>query len=235
MNKRQKNKRIKIGSTAKQRRKNKELCERYPFLIPRNVWTDEICWVNKKYDNTLADDFPRGWWKAFGLMMCEELREELISQNYLDKFRVFDIKEKYGALKFYYGSAPFSVDNIENIIDKYSHLSENICIKCGKPDVPMINTGWYSPYCYDCFRNMIKYMEHYYYIKHIDNYVVETEDEIKDKYNKYICSKDHRMVDAYTVRHFSQFGNWDKIIDVSDTANKIRSHWEERNKNGSVR
>ena len=96
MNNRQKRKRIKIGSTAKQRRRNKELCKRYPFLIPRNDWTGEICWVNKKFDNTLADDFPRGWWKAFGLQLCEELREDLIKCNYLNEFRFFQIKEKFG-------------------------------------------------------------------------------------------------------------------------------------------
>ena len=72
-------------TTKKQREKNKTLCKRYPFLIPHSVWTDEIIWdmkwngkKDKAYNYTLADDFPDGWWKAFGIQLCEELREDLI-------------------------------------------------------------------------------------------------------------------------------------------------------------
>ena len=70
-------------STRAQRKKNKALCKRYPFLIPRQVWTDKIIWLNKPYDWTLKDEFPYGWWKSFGLQLCEELRNELIKYNYL--------------------------------------------------------------------------------------------------------------------------------------------------------
>ena len=143
-------------STSKQRKRNKELCERYPFLIPRNVWDDQIIWERykdtKKWDYTLADEFPSGYWKAFGLMMCEELREELIKYNFLDKYRVVQIKEKWGQLRFYDNGYPVG-SAISDIIDKYSKLSENICIKCGKPDVHILNYyGWISPYCEDCFQ-----------------------------------------------------------------------------------
>lgn len=215
MNNRQKRKRIKVGSTAKQRRRNKELCERYPFLIPRNDWTGEICWVNKKFDNTLADDFPRGWWKAFGLQLCEELREDLIKCNYLNEFRFFQIKEKFGQLRAYTGSLPIE-SNAHRIIDKYSYLSENICIGCGKPDVPMLYDGWYSPYCFDCHRKK------YYNIK-------KPIDQVKVEYDNYICDKQHWMSNTYTVRHYSKDGDWDETIDISDTAKLIRDNWAKRN------
>lgn len=216
MNNRQKRKRIKIGSTAKQRRRNKELCKRYPFLIPRNVWTDEITWERwrdeKKYGWTLAKEFPTGWWKAFGLMMCEELREELIKYNYLEKFRFEQIKEKYGRLEAYHNGIP-KESSINNIIEKYSILSENICISCGKPDVPMLYDGWYSPYCFDCHRKK------YYNIK-------KPIDQVKVEYDNYICDKQHWMSNTYTVRHYSKDGNWDETIDISETANRIRNNWK---------
>ena len=217
MNNRQKRKRIKIGSTAKQRRRNKELCKRYPFLIPRNVWTDEITWERwrdeKKYGWTLAKEFPTGWWKAFGLMMCEELREDLIKYDYLDKFRFEEIKEKFGQLRIYYNGIPIESD-VNNIIDKYSILSENICIKCGRPDVPMINiTGWISPYCYHCFNKINKRIMDFGYEK-LD-------------YEKCICDKKEiKMPDSFTWRHFSKDKSWDETIDISETANRIRNNWK---------
>lgn len=29
-------------------------------------------------------------------------------------------------------------------------ISRNVCIVCGKLDVPMVNRGWISPYCREC-------------------------------------------------------------------------------------
>ena len=49
MNKRIK-KKVKHWSytTAKTRKRNKALCERYPFLIPRYYFANEIYWTKKK-------------------------------------------------------------------------------------------------------------------------------------------------------------------------------------------
>ena len=83
MNKRIKKKKRRFHATSKERKYNKELCKRYPFLIPRNVWSDKVSWMRdkgyiarhghreydrtKKYDYTLAEGFSDGWWKAFGM------------------------------------------------------------------------------------------------------------------------------------------------------------------------
>ena len=102
MNKRIK-KKIKHWSytTAKTRKRNKALCERYPFLIPRYYFVNEVCWMRKKYDNTIVESFPRGWWKSFGILLCEDLREELIRCNFLKQYRIIQLKEKYGQLRIY--------------------------------------------------------------------------------------------------------------------------------------
>lgn len=221
-----KKKRIKIGSTAKQRKRNKELCKRYPFLIPRNVWDDKIIWERhrsvKKYSYTLAEDFPKGWWKAFGLMMCEELREELLKYHYLDKFRFVQIKEKFGGLRAYTGSVPRD-SKVHDIIEKYSILSENICISCGKPDVPMTNDGWYSPLCYDCFRKgHIKYRRRIAMLRG-ENYEPLTEDEIRSRYEDIVCDEDPRMADTRSWISFSVDGDEKHTVDISETAERIRS------------
>lgn len=229
MNKRQKLKRIKIDSTAKQRKKNRELCEKYPFLIPRNVWTDKVIWDKdiKKYSITLADEFPRGWWKAFGLMLCEELREDLIRCNYLYKFRFNQIKEKYGHLRCYHNGIPIN-SNADRIIDKYSNLSENICIRCGRPDVPMTNcVGWYSPHCYHCYKDIRRRSERYWKTNNYD-FTPMNEDEIFESYEESICG-DRKMVDWFPIHHFTKDGNHVEIVDVSDIAKKIRNHWEGHN------
>lgn len=67
----------------------------------------------------------------------------------LYKFRIIDLKEKFGQCRLYinYGSS-----ELYNIIDKYESLSWNTCIKCGKP-ATHTSKGWISPYCEDCVNN----------------------------------------------------------------------------------
>ena len=146
MNKRQKKKLI--------RKENKKLCERYPFLIPRHIWTDKIMWEVPKYDwryttpytYTLLDEMPPGWRKAFGKQMCEEIRESLIKHNQLYDYRITQIKEKYGSLRWYDFGAPAEV---YDIINKYSKMSEKYCFICGQP-ATKISLGWICPYCDKC-------------------------------------------------------------------------------------
>ena len=51
---------------------NKKLIEKYPFLMPRNVWTDELL-KDYDYSFTLYDEMPKGWADAFGMQMLEEI------------------------------------------------------------------------------------------------------------------------------------------------------------------
>ena len=140
------NKRLK---KKKLRQRNRRLILRFPFLIPRNVWTDK---VPKDYDYsyTLMDNMPNGWCKAFGFQLLEELREELIKWTCLNQYRVVQIKEKYGQLRWYDNGTPSGSD-IHGIIEKYSVISENVCISCCKPDVPMTMADWIHPSCEKCY------------------------------------------------------------------------------------
>ena len=74
---------------------NKELIEKYPFLLPRNVWTGKVS-EDYDYSYTLLDDMPEGWKNCFGEIMCEIIKDALVKNNYLEKYRISQIKEKYG-------------------------------------------------------------------------------------------------------------------------------------------
>ena len=131
---------------------NKELCDKYPFLIPRNVWTDKVP-EDYDYSWTRLDDFEDGWRIAFGEQLCEELKEALEKANYVEQFRFSQIKEKYGKLCLYnFGCNAEAWD----VIHKYEKMSKYICKHCGKP-ATKVSTGWISPYCDDCAEKLSKY------------------------------------------------------------------------------
>lgn len=108
----------------------------------------------------------------------------------------------------FYCQAPREV---QDIIEDYSTLSENICIKCGKPDVPMINTGWMSPVCKECFEHNQR-----------TNKWAPT-----GTYESYIISKDPNMASERHWRRFAPDGNTqDFSRDISDKAEKIRARYK---------
>lgn len=174
--------------------KSSILCVKYPFLYPRNRFTDKhynnwklhdlICEANKKaieYDfknctrkvisvkwlivskfyglihkilelifiiptYTEWDFMPKGWRKAFGIKMCNDIKKQLKKDKILYRWRIMDIKEKYGTLRLYcnYGST-----ELYDLIDQYERDSILYCIKCGKK-AEYISKGWISPYCSNC-------------------------------------------------------------------------------------
>lgn len=155
---------------------NRELIEKYPFLLPRNRWTGKPS-EDFDYSYTELDAMPKGWREAFGEQLCEELKQELIRaesertdspeerrrfvgwyqvdpppdypDDLLHVWQIMQIKEKYGTLRLY---SSFSTPGMGDIIRKYTDLSERTCIDCGKP-ATKISLGWISPWCDDCAGN----------------------------------------------------------------------------------
>lgn len=125
---------------------NKQLIEKYPFLLPHNRWTGKVH-PDYDYSYTELDAMPDGWRTAFGEQMCEEIEEELEKHNLQNEYRISQIKEKYGTLRWYDFGATEKI--LREIIPKYEKLSERTCIKCGKP-ATRVTLGWISPYCDDC-------------------------------------------------------------------------------------
>lgn len=107
---------------------------------------------------------PDGWVKAF----ISDLRKELADAigSYADDFEVFQIKEKYGVMRLYWGwkdrdytsEEEIDLENIttdvDEIISKYEKISKNTCAVCGKPATKM-TTGLIIPVCDYCFDNEV--------------------------------------------------------------------------------
>ena len=186
--------------------RNKRLIKRYPWLCPADWYGNPI----KKLDYTYTwfGNINRGWAKAFGMMMIHEIDEILKKAHCENDLTIIQIKEKFGSLTIYF-SAPHEVyQPVQRVIDKYSHLSENICALCGKPDIFMTFSGWNFPLCKSCWD------------KHMND---------KRTYEEVISDKDTgRMADSYTIRRFSTEGTQDTTYDISDTAERIRKRYEKR-------
>lgn len=95
------------------------------------------------------DAVEPGWNKAFGKQYLKDLKKQLKKDKMLYKWRITQIKEKYGTFILYcnYGSP-----ELYNIINKYESLSWNTCIRCGKP-ATYTSKGWIAPYCEECVNN----------------------------------------------------------------------------------
>lgn len=132
--------------------------KRVDFIISRwyYFWYKTIKWFNEQIldriciipSYTELDAMESGWRKAFGIQMCKEIKKELKKHKFLYKYRIIQIKEKFGYLHWYDGGSPKD-SKIYDIIRKYEQISAKTCGVCGKP-ATKISKGWIYPYCDDC-------------------------------------------------------------------------------------
>jgi len=127
---------------------NAQLIDKYPFLYPRDRYTDEPI-QDYDYSFTEMDAMPVGWRLAFGDDLLNELNEELLENDYVDDYRIVDIKEKWGGLRWY--DNWYSERWNDDILSKYEKMSEKTCIVCGKP-ATHITKGYIMPVCEDCMK-----------------------------------------------------------------------------------
>ena len=154
--------------------KNYFLCQKYKFLKMYNVYTGKFC----GYHSTWYDFIPSGWKKAFGKDLCKELKKALKKDKFYKKFRIIEVKEKYGTLRIYH----FGIsDRAYQVINKYEKMSWDYCINCGEKalyDTYDFNL-YICPYCEKCFKEIVK--------SRLKNYTFEGKkfEELKEK-----CKKD---------------------------------------------
>ena len=139
---------------TKEQRQNKKLIKRYPFLLPRNVFTDKI---PEDYDYSYIrgiGELPKGWEKLF-LQMCEDIRTPLVKAKQLETFRFTQIKEKYNQMECYNCGA---TEEVLDIIDKYCVMAGYVCTVCGKP-ATFETEGYIASYCDDCWKDLTRHSE----------------------------------------------------------------------------
>ena len=78
--------------------------------------------------------------------MSEKIQDTLESRcpEHLDKFRILQVKEKFGTLRVY---TNLYLDAIEDIIDEYVKLSSVTCEVCGNRGSLHLIRGWFSTLC----------------------------------------------------------------------------------------
>lgn len=113
-------------------------------------WVDkkilDKIFIFPKYTEWDALKGYKGWYKTFGDDLLKELRKQLVKDKLLYKFRIRDIKEKWGVLEIY---TNYRTDGVGKILDKYKSLSRKTCIYCGKP-ATYCTKGWVRHICEDC-------------------------------------------------------------------------------------
>jgi hypothetical protein len=123
------------------------ICQEYPFLIPRD-WEGNI---DREYDYSyISLAIPQGWATLF-FQMCADLKKVLVEEGYLDTFYFVDVKEKYNTLRCYPGH--FETDKISQVLRKYEYLSQFICTRCGKPATKEITQGYIESLCDVCWES----------------------------------------------------------------------------------
>ena len=148
----------------------------YPNYPPKNAWYVtgtvgfETYWINwwakpiyvmvSFFHNVILqilfclptsiewDSVEPGWKKAFGNQYLKDLRKQLKQEGNLYKFRIMQIKEKWGRFQLYPAKAS---EEVYKIIDKYEYLSFDVCVYCGNK-ATHTTTGWILPCCEECVK-----------------------------------------------------------------------------------
>ena len=140
----------KYGSIENKKR-NRDLLRKYPFLRPSPICVKSTSLRYKKYDYsfTRADFIYPGFMKAFGSDLFDELRNKLLETNDLHNFRLLfyegDPFHRYEFLVNFFKDFNGDKKTIIDILKKYVNIAKNICPRCGNN-----KTGELEELCYNC-------------------------------------------------------------------------------------
>lgn len=144
---------FRISRKAKKelQKRNKLLIEKYPFLFPRYAWTGKKVEDFDFTFNAIEGSIPSGWWKRFGIAMCEDLKNVCLKNGVdINDIKIEDVKEKYGEIRLSISGCPEEWDEHESV---WEYISSHTCIKCGDFPVPTIDDGWVCPWCEECHKS----------------------------------------------------------------------------------
>lgn len=125
----------------------------YPWLQMEEKEAINYLDIEEDKIYTFIDCAPSGWAKLCE-DLCAELKPLLEKVGYVDKYRLCQVKEKFGGLRWYEWDVPVAIhDEYCALIRKYEDLSYKTCCVCGAPATKM-STGWISPLCDKCAENI---------------------------------------------------------------------------------
>ena len=190
-----------------------EYGEKYPWLRLVNMYSGKL-YANKD----AMDDMPEGWKIAFGDMMCAELNEAINSSGVSNTFVVLQVKEKFGSLIFRHNQPQNK--EIDLIVRKYCNISRNVCLRCGRPNVPMVYAPWIRPMCKECY--------------------VKTEHTDGVDYDELIRGGPSEITTVMSWEEFKEFDEKSQRaiyesfnIDISETVSNVNRRWLDRVVNGT--
>lgn len=120
------------------------------YIVLQYPWACIHTWEGKILDggedaSVFYWGMPSGWKIAFLEPLLEEL--DMAIKNLLPyqqkEFYLLQVKEKYGSLRIY---PIWYTDEIDEVISKYSKISEQTCCVCGA-QATKISKDWICPYC----------------------------------------------------------------------------------------
>lgn len=82
--------------------------------------------------------------------MIIELERELAALD--PNFRVLEVTEKYGTLRWDFDCAPAVYDAMAALVDQAESASERTCERCGGAAALVEHDGWYATLCPSCAR-----------------------------------------------------------------------------------
>ena len=114
------------------------LFKNFPFFRPEVPLTESLM--------AFGFECGDGWFD-----LIKKLCEKLNALN-LKNFRVIQVKEKFGGLRFYIGPVKTKkADKVFRLIDKATEKSYRTCEACGRPGKPN-KEGWIKTLCNNCRR-----------------------------------------------------------------------------------
>ena len=96
-----------------------------------------------------------GWYELLR-QLCAEITGAYNEKNLEVDIEIAQIKEKFGALRFYYHTSradPTIHNIIWKIAEKYEEKSEQVCEVCGADGRLRKKSGWLRTLCDGCFEN----------------------------------------------------------------------------------
>lgn len=124
----------------------KEIIKKYPFARKYNYSGNPL-------NSSWYGDILKGWRKAFGKKLLEEIAEEYftLDNELKSKWNIVEAREKYGGLRI--DTVYDMPKKLYDITDSYEDISIHTCQECGRPCRQRTVEDWIYTLC-DEFWNL---------------------------------------------------------------------------------